>query len=232
MNLIVIGGGCFGKVQTGRLLTAMDRGLIRKSLIVVVDRNRDHPAGTAYMGRKEVSFVQSDWSSYLKEYFSGYRQGSGDQLVPAHIAPHLLFESASSEVGARTGRKVVFEPVTDSFGLPFEKEAPGGIRYISAAAWLCPFSCIEPEVCPATRGPRDWDLSHLVPKVMKKSADMCVVFKTTHYAWGVGTISCDSIAASYESIAALVGNAGGKSVRVAVATTSNCHGVVGMLRIT
>lgn len=209
----------------------MDRGMIGRSSIIVVDRNGDHQAARAYGGRKEVSFVQSDWSLFLKSYFSGYRHGSGDMLVPAHIAPHLLFESAMSEVEARTGRRAVLEPVRDSFGLPFEKEGPGGIRYISAAAWLCPFSCIEPEICPAIRGPRDWDLSSMVPDIMGKSVDMSVVFKTTHYAWGVGTIPCDSIDASYESMARLARGAGERSVRVAVATTSNCHGVVGLLRI-
>jgi uracil-DNA glycosylase family 4 len=102
--------------------------------------------------------VKSDWYDYLGAYFSNPAHG-GDRIVPAHIAPHLLFQVAVSNVAIRTGRRVDMESVNGTFDLPFDKAGEGGIRYISAAAWLCPFACIEPEICPAIRGDRDWDLS-------------------------------------------------------------------------
>lgn len=232
MDLLVIGGGCSGSFHSERLLTAIERGIIEKSRLIIVDRNAENRATAKFAGRDAVTFVRSDWFTFLREYFDGYRNGSGARLIPAHMAPHLLFEVAASQVAARTGMKVEMEPVPASFNLPFDKEGERGIRYISAAAWLCPFSCIEPDTCPATRGPRDWDLSVIVPEAMKSKADMSVVFKTTHFAWGVGAIECDSISAAYEGIVELAGRQEGKgSLHIAVATTSNCHGVVGMLRV-
>lgn len=230
MNLIVIGGGCFGTAQAGRLLTAIDRGLVPGGHIIVVDRNERPPARAALGEQQHISYVQSDWLAFLRDYF-GRSPSSEDQLVPAHIAPHLLLEVAASVIGGRTGRPVLHEPVTASFGLPFESRGEGGIKYISAAAWLCPFSCIEPEICPAIRDKRDWDLSTLVPAVMSKSADMSLVFKTTHFAWGVGTIPCRSVRDAFMSVISRAASSPDKHLHVSVATTSNCHGVVGMLGI-
>lgn len=232
MDLLIIGGGCSGSFHAERLLTAIDRGLLEGSRLFIVDRNSENSATRKLARNDSVSFVKSDWLSFLRDYFDKYSVGSGARLIPAHIAPHLLFEVAAGHVSSRTGMKVEMEAVRQSFGLPFEKEGERGIKYISAAAWLCPFSCIEPEICPATRGVRDWDLSALVPRVMKDGADMSVVFKTTHFVWGVGAIECDSIYSAYDDIGKLaLQKQGNRSLHVAVATTSNCHGVVGMLKV-
>lgn len=232
MDLVVIGGGCSGSFHAARLLTAIERGLIEKSRLLIVDRNSENRATENLTRRDSVSFVRADWFTFLRDYFDNYRPGSGARLIPAHMAPHLLFEVAASHVAARTGMSVEMEPLHASFDLPFDKEGERGIRYISAAAWLCPFSCIEPEICPATRGTRDWDLSVLVPRVMKSKADMSVVFKTTHFAWGVGAIECDSIISAYERIVELSKKKeNGRNLHIAIATTSNCHGVVGMLKV-
>lgn len=232
MKLIVIGGGCFGTIQTERLLKAMERGAIGSATIVVVDRNTDPPARKKFGKLKNVEFARSNWFDYLSDYFQGTGNAEGDRIIPAHIAPHLLFEVAASAIRRGTGRNVETEPVAETFNLPFEKEGAGGVRYISAAAWLCPFACIEPELCPATRGPRNWDLGGLVPRVMRDSVDASLVFKTTHFAWGVGTIPCDLISSSYNSVIRMVnGSDRSRVFHVAVATTSNCHGVVGKLRI-
>ena len=42
--------------------------------------------------------------------------------------------------------------------LPFEFTDKDSNHYISRAGWLCPTTCIEPRVCPAVKGVRDWDL--------------------------------------------------------------------------
>lgn len=230
LKIIVIGGGCFGRAQTGRLLRAMEMGAIPRAVISIVDRNDTPPAFSDFGNSPGVEFVRSDWASFLDGYFSRYSAGSGDMLVPAHIAPHLLFETARSYLSRSTGLDTSEEKVTGRFDLPFDREGPGGIRYISAAAWLCPFACIEPEVCPATRGERSWDLSKLVPRVMDGKADLTAVFKTEHYAWGVGTISCDSIADAYGQMVKTALSSG-RGISVVVATTSNCHGVVGRFRV-
>jgi len=202
----------------------MERGKIPLSDILIVDRNRNNRAYSLFSGKENVSFEFSDWADYLISYFSGYR-GNGDRLVPAHIAPHLLLRLVRDTVERKTGMDTETVPVKGSFNLPFERGGEGGILYISAAAWLCPFSCIEPEICPATRGERHWDISSTVRENV--SADRVIVFKTTHYAWSVGTISADYIREQMLSLCLYIQNSGRRNVQVVVATTSNCHGVVG-----
>ena len=92
MDIIVIGGGCYGTFQTRRLLKAIDAGRIgADARIVIIDRNGSPPAKAEFSGDSRVVFAKSDWSSFLTSYFLEYA-GNGDQLIPAHIAPHLLFD--------------------------------------------------------------------------------------------------------------------------------------------
>ncbi len=231
VDIIVIGGGCYGSFQTRRLLKAIDAGRIDAGAkIMVIDRNESPPARAEFAGNDRVTLVKSDWSSYLTGYFLEYEHGSGGHLIPAHIAPHLLFEVCSNFLRARGGYAVEFVPVTTTFGLPFEKES-GKTRYISAAAWLCPFSCIEPSVCPAIKAERNWDLSALVPERAGSSADITLVFKTTHFAWGVSSISSDSIFESCSLLLSRVRTSDRDSFTAVIATTSNCHGAVGSMKI-
>ncbi|MBX8637594.1 MAG: hypothetical protein KIY11_04445 [Thermoplasmata archaeon] len=232
VDIIVIGGGCYGTFQTRRLLKAIGAGRIGgNARIVIVDRNESPPARTEFGDNGRVVFAKSDWSSFLSDYVLSYSAGRGDQLIPAHIAPHLLFDVCSNYLRVRGGHAVEFIPVVTTFDLPFEK-SNGTTKYISAAAWLCPFSCIEPSVCPAIKGERTWDLSTLVPARVGRSADMTIVFKTTHYAWGVSSISLDSIFESCESLLNRALASGDGGLTAVVATTSNCHGAVGLMKIT
>jgi hypothetical protein len=207
----------------------MDAGKIHEGSIVVVDRNSAPRASLEFRGEHRVRTVMADWSEYLADYFLHASVGREDQLIPAHIAPHLLFDLCARYLRSRGISQIESLPVTAEFGLPFEKLS-GGMRFISAAAWLCPFSCIEPSVCPAIKSERTWDLSTLVPRIMSNLADRVVVFKTTHYAWGVGSISSAHIASSLSSLADEVQSLHESEMNIVVATTSNCHGVVGMLR--
>jgi len=230
VQITVIGGGCYGVFQTRRLLKAMDAGKIPEGSIVVVDRNVAPPASLEFREDSRVRVVESDWSEYLADYFLHADVGREDQLIPAHIAPHLLFNLCGAYLRNSGISNIEQVPVTVEFGLPFEKLS-GDMRFISAAAWLCPFSCIEPSVCPAIKSERTWDLSTIVPDKMSNSADRIIVFKTTHYAWGVGSISSSHIAESCRRLADEIRSLRNIDMTVAIATTSNCHGVVGMLRI-
>ena len=232
MDIIVIGGGCYGTFQTRRLLKAIEAGRIdRDSRIVIVDRNESPPAMAEFVNDRRIVFAKADWSSFLSDYFLNYSGGSGDQLIPAHIAPHLLFEVCSNYLRIKGGCSVEFEEVGTTFDLPFEKIS-GTTKYISAAAWLCPFSCIEPTVCPAIKAQRTWDLSRLVPVRVAASADITIVFKTAHYAWGVSSIPTDGILESCRLILERACASEKPPLKAVVATTSNCHGAVGSMKIT
>ncbi|MBX8631613.1 MAG: hypothetical protein KIY12_04500 [Thermoplasmata archaeon] len=230
MRITVVGGGCYGIRQTRSLLKAMDAGKIAGGTIVVVDRNVEPPAAAEFAGERRVKTIVSDWLSYLLRYFLDGEISAGDQLIPAHIAPHLLFDLTAEYLRKRDGIEVRQVSVESVFGLPFEK-ASGSVRYISAAAWLCPFSCIEPAICPAIRSERTWDLSKLVPEKMSDDADAVVVYKTEHYAWGVGSIPVSGILNSLSGLEELIEASGKNIIRIGVATTSNCHGVVGLMHV-
>ncbi|MEM3852533.1 MAG: hypothetical protein QXP70_05980 [Methanomassiliicoccales archaeon] len=225
MNIHILGGGCYGYSQASLLLKAMDRGALERSSLILVDRNEKPPAMERLMDDR-VKHVRADWAEYLKDYFEHYN-GQNDRLVPAHIAPHLLMQVTAALLSKRTGLECHMDRVSDDFNLPFKKVVDGTL-FISAAAWLCPFSCIEPEVCPAIRKERDWDLGVIVPEAMKRDCDTTLLFKTRHFVWGVGSIPCQEIDASLHYGEELLLKKG--RGRLAVATTSNCHGAVSVLR--
>jgi hypothetical protein len=225
MDIIVIGGGCYGTLQTHRLLKAMERGIIPEARILIIDRNVEPKASIEFSAQSRVHIVRGEWSEFLKSYFRTYRE-DGSQLIPAHIAPHLLLNVSASLISEWSHTRYRTMAVDEKFNLPFEKSV-NGVKYISAAAWLCPFSCIEPHICPAISRERTWDLSRLVKEKMSASGKLTAVFKTEHYAWGVGSIQSDEISRTLHVLAERIGSAGGGSV--AVATTSNCHGVVGLI---
>lgn len=224
MEIVVIGGGCYGTTQTQRLLRAMEMHAIPRSDIVVVDRNA-RPMAAEIVKSDMVRFVRSEWEEFLINYLRSYEHGSG-MLVPAHISPHLLLNVSARLISEKAGFGWRKETLDAHFNLPFDKES-NGVRYISRAAWLCPFSCIEPEMCPAIRAPRDWDLSITVAQKMDEMGIPSAVFKVVHYAWGVGTIGFDDISLAINRHADRIGRE--KGGKLAVATTSNCHGVVGLV---
>lgn len=59
---------------------------------------------------------------------------------------------------------------------------------MSYADFVCPVSCIEPALCPHTRGPRSWSLASELAHARNS-----YVFPCTHLVWGVGTIPVSAI---------------------------------------
>ena len=164
MDFIVIGGGCYGTYHSGQLLKAMQKGkLPADTRLIIVDRN---PARAALGDRPGCVFVQSDWLTYLLDYFDP-KQGSVEryesvQIVPAPFAPHLMFDWLLRAVNAvLMPRGVVASKsaFAETLALPYEYSDPKeGNHFMSRAGWRCPSACIEPAKCPAVRGVRDWDL--------------------------------------------------------------------------
>ena len=44
-------------------------------------------------------------------------------------------------------------------GLPFKASIAHGNQALAYAAWLCPPTCVEPALCPHTRGEKSWSLA-------------------------------------------------------------------------
>ena len=166
---------------------------------------------TRALGPGSIRVVSSNWTEAIREWVP--RAAPEDQLVPAPTMPHLLWEWLGTELGATPG------PVPRGWRLPFEAPGPAGEVYLSAAAWTCPATCVEPGHCPALHAPRDWDLADLIEERALELGYTPIVFRVSHYAAGVASIPASALQAARHAA----------GLRLLVATSSRCHAAVGVL---
>ncbi|HEV7129304.1 MAG TPA: hypothetical protein VGN32_17860, partial [Ktedonobacterales bacterium] len=156
-------------------------------------------------------------------------------LVPAPFAPHLLCDWLLAAVRADAPGSVVERGVCElALGLPYEHGDASGNRFISAADWLCPATCIEPARCPAIHAARTWELGDIVRAGAAHATvpyAAVELFTCRHYAFGVGAIPISELAQARQRLAALPQPAAAGPQRVLVGTVSACHGVLGELLV-
>lgn len=220
----VVSGGPEGAFYVRQLLRAARAGRAAVDGIVVIDRDPGCAAAREFASDARVELARADWVDWLEANLASL---PGDaQLVPYHWAPHVLLEWLRREVakaGGRAERGAALAPR----GLPFEATVAHGDRALSYASWICPATCIEPVLCPHTRGPKDWSLAadlqaaHAPDAVAER-----LVFRCLHYAFGVGTIPVADILAARSRV--LEGR-GERSYLVA--TSSHCHALATTLRV-
>jgi hypothetical protein len=138
----------------------------------------------------------------------------GDAIVPHPTMPHLLWEWLATQIRARRG------PAPRGWGLPFEAAGPGGEVYLSAAAWRCPATCVEPAHCPVLHGPRDWSLAAIIGARASELGYTPAMFHVLQRAGGIAVVDVEDL---LEAARTLAGR------RVLVATSSHCHAAVGAL---
>jgi hypothetical protein len=224
-SVIVIGGGELGAGHVRQLLRAAAAGRLQTDRICVVDRD---PGCAARQFRDpRVEIETAEWPDWLDENLS--RAGPNDHLVPYHWAPHLLFDWLAREAG-RAGLRVRRGGPLARRGLPFEADTTAGDRALSYAAWVCPPTCIEPVLCPHTRGPRDWSLATDLGEVGPGEAwPDRIVLRCLHLVYGVGTVPIAEILAARDRL--LAGAAAGRR-KWLVATSSHCHALAATLEVT
>jgi len=192
--------------------------------VIVVDRDPGCAAGGIRDPRLRLEVAE--WSEWLDAGLD--RVGPGAHLVPYHWAPHLLLgwlEGQLRRAGAATARGGPAAPR----GLPFDAATARGDRALSYAAWACPPACIEPALCPHTRGPRDWSLAaDLEAPGPDAETHGHVVFRCLHLLYGVGTIPVAAILEARDRLRA--GLARGRQ-RYRIATSSHCHGLATLLEV-
>jgi hypothetical protein len=212
--LAVVGGGCFGSYHARQLLKAIRSERLPGERLLVVDRDPGCAAARELAGAREVTLVTAHWLPFLREWLA--EAGPDDRVIPAPLAPHLLWEWLAAELAA--------DRVTPPRGwrLPYEQPGPAGELYLSAAAWTCPATCVEPRHCPILHAPRDWDLADAIEERAAALGYRPAVFRCLHVANGVGGVRVGDL------LAARAGAAGGPPVLVA--TSSRCHAAVGALR--
>ena len=232
MDLVVIGGGCYGCLHTRQLRKAHLYGKIRADRILVVDRHADCRASVEFAGDPLVRITQADWLTFLCDYLDRQPPDTDAQLVPAPFAPHLVLDWLAASLHRAFPRAVISrQPCELRLGLPYEHTDHSGNRFLSEAGWLCPATCIEPAVCPAIRKPRDWDLAERIRRAAPAAlgAHLTEVFLCRHFAYGVGAIPIRELVAARGRILAAVRS--GSPLRAAIGTSSHCHGVVGILDV-
>jgi hypothetical protein len=216
--LVVVGGGCYGCYHARQLLKAIRAGRLPGQRLLVVDRSASCRAAAEFAGAPEVSVVTADWLAFLRRWLAEGDAGPDDQVIPAPLAPHLLWEWLTMELGAER------VPPPRGWRLPYEAPGRSGEVYLSAAGWTCPATCVEPAHCPTLHAPRDWDLADLIEERARDLGWWPAVFRCVHLAHGVGGIGVGELLEARAG----AGAAGG---RILVATSSRCHAAVGALRV-
>lgn len=201
-----------------RLFRAEAAGKLTFGRIVVVDRN---PAcAAAGLVSPRVRLEVASWDQWLAENLS--RGGMGDHLVPYHWAPHVLLDWLAADLARhgvtlrRTG-----EALDPPVHPPVLRETRAVDLAMSYAEWLCPPACIEPALCPHTRGPKSWSLAGELAR-----APRSFVFPCLHLAYGVGTIPLSAIFAVRDHFVEAVRRGEvGQGAPAWVSSASHCHGL-------
>lgn len=219
---IVIGGGEWGCHHTDRLYWAMDSARLPAAPVTVVDRDASCPVSGKFGHRPGFELEVRDWGAFLLDALASAPEDGELMIVPSPHQPHLFLDwleaaLAEEEARARLGRFAV-PPDLD---LPFQYAGAGSCLYVSAADWLCPVSCTEPAVCPATRSPRTWEMQTLLEWRHGGGAEALIpiVWKCRHLCAGVSGVGAQELRSAVRRLRQA------RRGRALVATVSACHGV-------
>lgn len=226
--MIVIGAGCYAHHHAAGLLKGRARGKTDFARLLLVSRTGTGRARELLPASTDVEFVNAEWREFLDRYYASSLYDPSDHLVPTPYAPHLFYDWIVAEIARREGARVRRQPLTESFALPYEHHAAEGHAYYSFAAWRCPIACIEPALCPVTRGPKHWDMERFFHEMRGERGWAGVeVLKSVHHAWGISTLPARRLPEARDRILAAARGCG----RFLVATTSSCHAAAGLLEI-
>jgi hypothetical protein len=231
-TIVVVGGGCYGSYYVRQLRRANARGALAYDRLLVVDRDPACPASAAI--EDDLELRAADWSRFFSTFLGGEAQ-PGDAIVPSPLMPHLLFQWLEERARDHwPHRQVTARLPGPVSGVPWQREGQDRTRYVSFAEWICPVNCIEPRICPHTRGDRTWSMPPSLAAHVKASLgtdeelQASVILHCTHRAYGVGMIDVDDV---LEGERTLVTAADGRRASVLVGTVSHCHGALGILAV-
>lgn len=224
-TLVVLSGAEIGAGSVRQLLRAAAAGRLDTDRIVVVDRDKDCLASR--FDDPRVQLAVADWSDWLDGHLDAL--GPQDQVVPYHWAPHLLLGWLSRQAERRFATATRRDAVPPH-AVPLDRATGDGDRALSYATWLCPPTCIEPALCPHTRGPKDWSLAEdLETAVPGEPLEGRIVFRCLHLVYGVGTVP---VAAIHAARTRVLETTGSETRRFLVATSSHCHALATVLTLT
>ena len=201
-----------------RLFKAEASGKISFGRILVVDK--DPRCAVAALVNDRVRLEVSRWDDFLAEHLG--HSGMGDHVVPYHWAPHVLLDWLVCDL-KRHGVALKRAPDLGDPPArpPMLRETKAGDLAMSYAEWLCPPACIEPALCPHTRGPKSWSLATELAKPPRS-----FVFPCMHLAYGVATIPVSAIFAVRDRLAEAVRRGEvGADAPAWITSASHCHGL-------
>lgn len=229
-DIIVVGGGCYGSYYVTQLLKACEAGKLSFQRVVVVDR--DPACRVTQQQYDSVHLEVAGWSDYFDRYLSAQPAESHDAIVPSPLMPHLMYEWLLHRARLRWPTRTVETRLLPSEpDTPWHQAAPDGTQYASYATWTCPINCVEPRLCPHTRGVRSWSMPRAGIALVERHAGTLqgpVIFHCTHRAYGVGMFDTRDVVAA-DALVRAAGEAG--SADVLVGTVSHCHGAFNVLHV-
>jgi len=236
-TIVVVGGGCYGSYYVRQLARAAKAGAVAWRRLVVVDR--DANCGVTKLEDFDAELVVSEWSEFFTQYLGAWGASAGsdptDAVVPSPLMPHLMYEWIRDRCVERwPDRSVLTRPLSAPPPTPWQRASADGTHYVSFAEWTCPVNCIEPGLCPHTRGERTWSMPIAVREYVnsERSAGRELlgpfVFHCTHRAFGVGMVDVADVVAAESSIRSAA-EAG--AVDALIGTVSHCHGALNLLSI-
>ena len=234
MRFIVLGGGCYGSFYLRQLLRARQAEALAVDEILVVDRNEVSRAARDNEADDIVRFVQADWAEFFDRHLNALTNATTDSFVPSPFNPHLglgwLMRCVEREFPSLTLQLEPFSLLPDT---PYREQREHGTMVASHADWICPVHCIEPEICPHTRGPRFWDMDATGRNLghQLESAGQAVqsvhLFHCHHVSYGVGAYPAAELLEARDDIFAALRS--GENQRFLIGTISRCHGAFHLL---
>lgn len=237
---MVVGGGCYGTFYATQLAKAKSKGKVEFRTVIVVDRDPECRARRELGEAEDRRFVTQDWTAFFDDWLSHAPRtahpASDDFIVPSPHMPHLMFEWVLGRARRRwPDRAITVEPVPGEIGTPYDRAGADHARYVSFADWICPTHCVEPALCPATGGPRTWEMADAVRALAEglRAGGLAVagpaLFVCKHHVFGVGTFAVDAVLGGDRLVAEA--GASGAEASVLVGTISSCHGALNLLQL-
>lgn len=223
-KVIIFGGGCYGGLFSARIQRAKQRGALKYEYQLIVDLDCSCKVISENKS-EDIVFFNGDWLDFVESYYR-YFANEGDYIVLPCNTPHFLFKSYCRMLKSDNVGKIEVYGISDKLGYPFEEYSDDTI-FVSFARWRCPFLCIEPKICPATRERRDWSVKKKLYDYISKKEGLFLsdvyIFENDFYINGVAIISAKKILDNY---AKFVSKLSVQSKVYMIATLSICHGAI------
>lgn len=232
-TIVVVGGGCYGSYYVRQLRRAKRAGAAVWQRVLVVDRDASCAvAQEASLAADGIELVVADWRPFFRRYLDEASHDRvatcDDAIVPSPLMPHLMFEWIRDRARERwPEREIASRALATEPSTPWQRSTGDGPHYVSFAEWTCPINCIEPRICPHTRGPRAWSLPETAKEYVSSECRAGrplagpAIFHCTHRAYGVGMFDTREVIAGDDLVRAAAEHG---AAEVLVGTMSHCHG--------